>query len=491
MQVYYRNPRSINQSRRTLKPLNANAMHATGSLIKHFQPSSVPWPPHNPLIGSEKGSFAEGTITKRLGAILDSTLSDLSKIAQEGDFATQLQQAIAEIKVMRDELGKSATSQPHDLDLPPHCSPELFASITSTNEIMAAWRTRTEGSGATWLTLPWLTVECYMYVRIAVAINRQPILASQKFDVFGVAKMAAFDKSRESMSSMAVSLIEILRGSCCKDDLNQVLNFALWGNKTDLSLLIDASKIDPAKLAQQKGTEGTQSPFLIVDESDKVWSLLSGQNSATKRRIDIILDNSGLDLYSDLVLADYLIQSKLADSIRFHGKCFSWFVSDVTREDFDLTLDLCSSSSSAKDWESVQELAGRWKGYVSKGTWSYVDNTFWTTPAPFAWMSHLAPDLYSSLSAPSEAAAGDKGVLTILKGDLNYRKLTNDCRWPFTTPFTESLQGFAPAPLLSLRTLKADVIAGLSEGQGEMLGTIDKDWQVNGKFGIIQTSIHL
>jgi hypothetical protein len=469
-------------------------MHATASpaTLKHLEPSSVPWPPHKPLIGSEKGSFAEGTIKERLGKILDSTLADMAKVAGESgdDTAAQLHNAVAEIQVMRCELGSASTSMPHDLDVPPNCSPELATCITATNEMMSEWRKRTEGSEATWLTLPWLTVECYMYVRLAVALNRQPILASKRFDPFGVAKMAAFDKSRESMSTLAVSLLEILKGSCGKEKLVEVLNFSLWGNKTDLSLLIDASKIDPAKLAQQKGASGQQSPFLIVDESDGVWNLLSSNKpSATKRRIDIILDNSGLELYSDLILADYLIQAKLADSIRFHGKRFAWFVSDVTREDFDLTLDLCLASSPAKDWESVQHLAKRWKGYVSGGIWAYTDHPFWTTPAPFAWMAHLSPDLYASLSEPSSPSAGDKGILTILKGDLNYRKLTNDCRWPFTTSFKDSLQGFAPAPLLSLRTLKADVIAGLSEGQGEMLGTIDKDWQVNGKFGMIQSSL--
>jgi hypothetical protein len=36
-----------------------------------------------------------------------------------------------------------------------------------------------------------------------------------------------------------------------------------------------------------------------------------------------------------------------------------------------------------------------------------------------------------------------------------------DCRWPAETPFSTALCGFCPAPLVSLRTLKADVIAGV------------------------------
>lgn len=36
-----------------------------------------------------------------------------------------------------------------------------------------------------------------------------------------------------------------------------------------------------------------------------------------------------------------------------------------------------------------------------------------------------------------------------------------DCRWPASTPFSTALCGFCPAPFVSLRTLKADVIAGV------------------------------
>lgn len=40
-----------------------------------------------------------------------------------------------------------------------------------------------------------------------------------------------------------------------------------------------------------------------------------------------------------MVYADWLIQSGIASEIRFHGKRFAWFVSDVTRKDFDWLIN--------------------------------------------------------------------------------------------------------------------------------------------------------
>lgn len=109
-----------------------------------------------------------------------------------------------------------------------------------------------------------------------------------------------------------------------------VLQYALWGNKTDLSMLVNVSHMDAAALglsptttapAAADGSSGSSSN-IIVDEFDALWAALTAKLSSSNSksnsnlpqlpRVDIILDNAGLELFTDLVLADYLVSSGLA-----------------------------------------------------------------------------------------------------------------------------------------------------------------------------------
>lgn len=194
--------------------------------------------------------------------------------------------------------------------------------------------------------------------------------------------------------------------------------------------------------------------------------------SSGPSRVDIVLDNAGFEVITDLCLGEFLLSANLATCVNFHGKAFPWFVSDVTQVDFDHCVQYFTSCNSM----AMDFFVKRWRARLEDGSWKFVAHDFWTTPFPYCEMEKRYPDLYADLS---------KSSLLIFKGDLNYRKLVSDRSWATTTPFRESLQGFSPAPLCSLRALKADVVTGLKEGQAEEVQGKDKDWMVNGSWAVI------
>ena len=107
---------------------------------------------------------------------------------------------------------------------------------------------------------------------------------------------------------------------------------------------------------------------------------------------------------------------------------------------------------------------------------------FYSVGRPFHEMKDHTPELYQQLRS--------KSSLVVFKGDLNYRKLVGDLNWEYTATFEQALMGFRPAPaLVSLRTVKADVVVGLVEGQAEECQKEDSDWKITGKYGLIQSLI--
>lgn len=250
---------------------------------------------------------------------------------------------------------------------------------------------------------------------------------------------------------------------------------SLWGNRCDLS--ISAGKENSQKTSLMDSLNDLQ-PFILVDDSEKVWSMLtpvrdSGGREKTGVRLDIVLDNAGFELITDLVLADFLVSVGLAKEVRFHGKSIPWFVSDVTKRDFDWTI----SQTAASNHKHMSSCGVQWKRHVKDGTWTYHDHCFWTLPHEFCSMPADAADLYATLQ---------RSDLILFKGDLNYRRLTGDRMWEHTAPFRRALRGFLPAPLCSIRTLKANVQVGLEPGQAEKLASQDTEWMTSGGYAVIQ-----
>ena len=158
-------------------------------------------------------------------------------------------------------------------------------------------------------------------------------------------------------------------------------------------------------------------------------------------------------------------------------KAMPWFVSDATKSDFYWLLEQLNQSTASPLWQSTYQ---RWQQHLRNGQWILQTHSFFTLAYDFAQMREISPELYSSMS---------QSKLLIFKGDLNYRKLVGDLEWSLQERFEVALRGFYPAPLVALRTCKADVQVELDEKLVKQVSKIDPRWLVNGRWGVIQTLI--
>ncbi|CAN9507486.1 unnamed protein product [Ophioblennius macclurei] len=420
------------------------------------------------------GSFAYLTIKDRMPTILTKVVDTIhrnkNKFFEEyGEEGIQAEKkAISLLSKLRNEV---QTDKP---------VLELTDSLQDT-ESWNQYLQRQQGlhgdqESVSWFKSPWLYVECYMYRRIHEAILLNPPI--NDYDVFNEGKTQSFFESQQAVMILCTYLegitknIEELSKPQMFEHFNKLLQVSLWGNKCDLS--ISAGQENSQKNSPIEALNSLQ-PFILVNDSEAVWSTLTSEQSGKTyaERVDIVLDNAGFELVTDLVFADFLISSGLARQIHFHGKSIPWFVSDVTANDFQWTI----RQTMAANHKWMSKCGAQWQSYVKKGVWIYHDHPFWTQPHEFCDMAADAHDLYATLQ---------KADLVLFKGDLNYRKLTGDREWNHTVGFSTALRGFGPAPLCSLRTLKANVQVGLQPGQGEKLTSQDPGWMTNGKYAVIQ-----
>lgn len=360
----------------------------------------------------------------------------------------------------------------------------------------------------------------------------------RNYDPFSRQKISTFRSSRPAVLELATKYQELVAqlqqhgavsSKCSEESLEaerllftEMCEICLWGNATDLSLLTSLTYEDIQKLQGSEARKSSEKNILVNDLPAAFHVLKKAQESSGKeaiRRVDIILDNAGFELFVDLILAGYLLSTGLATQVVLHPKSIPWFVSDVLPADFGALLNALAdpqrfySTPSDEDQEAGRPITPLSENEVSDLSYLFQNlstfhqegqlllrpNLFWTSAASYWNLHNMAPGLYDELR---------ESELVIFKGDLNYRKLTRDVRnvpsiSPQTrktkknpnilmTPFMESIQAmwdpttpFATAlgPLgarsgirtLALRTCKADVVVGLPQGRDEELMAMTRD----------------
>ncbi|CAH1179474.1 unnamed protein product [Phaedon cochleariae] len=416
------------------------------------------------LSGFYKRSFAFYTIKNRMPVIITSLLDNLArnklKLAEKYE-----EEAKEEIKTVIGQLSKLKYEIQTNKPL------KLLSSQAADAKIYNEYITRqaNEEGHATYFHTIWLLAECYMYRRIWQIFETMSVL--KNFDPFQDKKEESFFTALPLIEQMGKYLWDSIHDSTTpsEDEFVQFMKLNLWGNKCDLSLSLgkvteENTLFDISSLDKQ----------ILSDYSTDIWKAISACDSSSDI-VDIVFDNAGYEVFTDLCLADYMIAKQLAKTIRLYVKTIPWFISDVMTHDFHWMLQQLKSHEN----HVLQNLGERWQSYIDNGTWLIVESDFWTLPFDYTYMARVDQNLYKQLA---------EAKLAIFKGDLNYRKLFGEKNWDPTTSVDQALQNFNPTKLAILRTIKADIVCGLEEGIAEKIEAEDPKWMETGNWGLIQYS---
>lgn len=270
------------------------------------------------------------------------------------------------------------------------------------------------------------------------------------YDVFNQQKLSTFKSSRPAVLELAAkykSLVEKLEQAPQPTEseavveaekliFHELCEICLWGNATDLSLLTTLTYEDLQKLQGSEARIAAENNIL-VNKFPAAYAVLdkARRDGKKERRIDLVPDNAGFEFFVDLLLVGYLLAAGLATHVVLHPKSIPWFVSDVIPKDVDEALSvladpqtffssgqgLAGEGSSMplaqNEVDDIQFMYKHLKGFQEAGKLTVRPDRFWTEGGSFWRMPHDAPRLYEHLQTSD---------LVLLKGDLNYRKLTGD-----------------------------------------------------------------
>ena len=376
------------------------------------------------IMTSEEGSFARQTIQERKPLIIKRILSHF-------DYTPTIRKSL---KAFRSELAND----------PIQPLTEQTADRIHWDQDLQPWE------GKTWLEIPWFLAETYFYRRVLECITYFQPGPWQGQDPYELLKYREIQNAIPDFEE----IYQPQGHHPTHERFCSACLLALWGNRGDLS-----------NLHVFETDMSSQPENLVLDHTESAWEFLKSKPA----RIAYFLDNTGKELLFDLAFIDFLLSSKLAKSITCFLKNQPFFVSDAMPKDVENSLHALRAS----EQDEVRELARRMDAYFGRGLVTHKSPPFLTTSR----MYRQLPEVFKNQLASHD--------LAILKGDVNYRRLFGDRHWPPTTSISEA-GGHFPTSVLSLRTLKAEIILGISQQKfAELQGAGDPKWLINGKRGMV------
>jgi len=408
--------------------------------------------------------------------ILQRTYEDNKETWETEEFARIFQR----FQDLRTELQNAATT---NLALPPvppdGCSDLRKTEWNEWKQILDPFVSKDD----TWLTAPWMVTEFYVYRKLLVDVigywdefdrfdgdgkTKNP---GYLYDPFAKQKRAGLESSVASAESVLAKINNLVDADAIDQGTKLATSIALWGNKMDLSLWPADTKTaskDIFSAILDKAQEG-----LLHDDSDRLVKYVEELRAKGGGNIDIIVDNAGFELITDLALGQYLVESGIAKCVTFQLKSHPTFVSDALEKDL---LEHVNHYAEMEDYPNAKISGMKWKSFLEDGRWKCSENNFWVQAFPM-W----------EMTEPLRSEMNQRCDLAFVKGDANYRRLLGDCQWDFSeASFQDVVGNYFPCPVCALRTLKAEIGCGMSKEQVDRASSLDENWQTNGRFGVLQ-----
>jgi uncharacterized protein with ATP-grasp and redox domains len=335
--------------------------------------------------------------------------------------------------------------------------------------------------------MPWMIAECYCF-RLLLDITEYHVPSSklQSIDPFQPQKLEELSRSHtwEVVAGALSRSMDASHTSSLQEKLavlRDLLQFALWGNRMDLSL----ESLVKSQANKAMCLESEQKNLLVNDVDDVLSKWESDWK--TMHQLNYVVDNAGTELLLDLVAVDFMLRSNLTSHIALFLKGEPTYVSDAMIEDVHIHIahidgkgkELAEKSETAAIGSMLIQWGKRLQRFVNCRQLQLVGDVFFNS---FYYYDQLTPELRRKF---------EDGPLTITKGDMNYRRLLLDHRYEDLTVPLSQVASFFPTNVLALRTLKSDAICGLTADAVSLVMSLPEEdkWRVNGKRGIMQAAL--
>ncbi|MCO1655756.1 ARMT1-like domain-containing protein [Pseudonocardia humida] len=328
--------------------------------------------------------------------------------------------------------------------------------LTDDGPDTATWREWGKGHvGKAWDEVPLLWAETFFHRRLLAAVDFFVPGPWHWLDPFAHLKTAQLV---DPLLQAELAELDWVTDVDPDRRARALLMAAVRGARADLGVAAHSARFGP------DGAADEPDPTLVVDDSAALWELLAAGPAV----VCLVVDNAGRELLADLLLVDELLESGRAGEVLLHVRPVPFHVVDATASDVAAALRRLGDAGGYAA-TAARRLREAFRGGRIRLRTSWF---------------HVGPLGFDAMAGELAADVSGAG-LTILKGDLNYRRLVGDRAWPPGTGLAHAT-AHLPGPVVALRTLESEVVVGVPEARTAELDRRAPDWRIAGTHALVQ-----